>query len=65
VASAIGAPYTVLLSGIMCLLGGALFANQLPALKEKIRPVYARLGITPLITSGIEAASELTGNPEE
>jgi len=65
VATVIGAPYTVLLSGVLCILGGALFANQLPALKEKIQPVYARLGISPLISSGIEAASELTGNPEE
>ncbi|HUL43614.1 MAG TPA: MFS transporter [Bacteroidota bacterium] len=65
VATAIGAPYTVLGSGVVCILGGALFANQLPALQEKIRPIYVKLGISPVVSSGIQAASRLTGNPEE
>lgn len=46
-ASAIGAPRTVALGGISCLVGALLFARRLPALRGQVRPIYERLGILP------------------
>jgi fucose permease len=46
-ASKIGAPATVLIGGIACLLGAALFARRLPALRKMIHPIYRKMGIIP------------------
>jgi MFS family permease len=48
-ASAIGAPRTVLVCGIGCLAGAAWFWAQLPKLRPVIRPIYERLGILPVV----------------
>lgn len=64
-ASSIGAPYTVLIGGLACLMGAALFARQLPLLREKIRPIYARMGIIPEVASGVQMATQLTTLPKE
>jgi len=45
VADKIGPQNTLILGGVACLVGGILFARQLPAMREKVRPIYARLGI--------------------
>lgn len=60
-----GAPATVLVSGIGCLIGGVLFAVQLPRLRVLVRPIYTRLGILPEIAGGMQAAAELTRPPQE
>jgi MFS family permease len=39
-ASKIGAPGTIMISGIACILGSILFARRLPALREMVRPIY-------------------------
>lgn len=59
-ASRIGAPATVFLGGLACLLGAGAFARTLPALRKQIRPIYARLGILPEVAAGIESATEAT-----
>jgi MFS family permease len=46
-ASRIGAPCTVILGGVACLLAAAAFARALPALRAQVRPIYVRLGIVP------------------
>ena len=46
-AHAIGAPRTVVLSGIACIVGGIWFTSQLPAIRRDMRPIYQRLGIIP------------------
>jgi MFS family permease len=46
-AHAIGAPRTVIVSGIACILGGGLFWTQLGAIRRDMRPIYVRLGIIP------------------
>ena len=43
-ASRIGAPRTLLIGGVCCLIGGALFARQLPAMRQAMHPVFARMG---------------------
>jgi MFS family permease len=46
-ARAVGAPRTVILSGLCCLAGAAWFASQLSAIRKLIRPIYIDLGILP------------------
>jgi len=46
-AHAIGAPRTVIVSGVACILGGIWFTFQLPAIRKDMRPIYQRLGIIP------------------
>lgn len=57
-ADKIGAPATIVIGGIACLAGSALFLSRLPALKEIIRPIYVKLGIIPEIALGIQSATE-------
>ncbi|HAA27905.1 MAG TPA: MFS transporter, partial [Cyanobacteria bacterium UBA8553] len=45
-ANYIGAPNTLILSGVICVLGSIYFARQLPSLKPLVQPIYAKLGIT-------------------
>jgi MFS family permease len=46
-AHGIGAPHTVILNGIVLLLGAAWFVTQFPALRRTVRPIYLELGIIP------------------
>lgn len=63
-ASAIGAPDTLLIGGSLCLLGAAMFARKLPEIRKNIRPIYTRLGIVREVSAGLGAASNLTAPPE-
>ncbi|WYL97595.2 MAG: MFS transporter [Gloeotrichia echinulata IR180] len=49
VANQIGAANTLMIDGIVCILGALLFARHLPSLREIIRPIYEQKGI---LTSG-------------
>ena len=64
-AGLIGAPATVVIGGIACLGGALIFTAWLPALREKVRPIYAQLGIIPEVAKGIQSASEVTVPPKE
>lgn len=46
-ANYIGAPNTLIISGVMCVLGSIYFSRQLPSLKPLVQPIYAKLGIIP------------------
>ena len=46
-AHAIGAPRTVIVSGIACILGSIWFTSRLTAIRKEMRPIYERLGIVP------------------
>jgi MFS family permease len=59
-ASKIGAPDTLLIGGLACVAGAVAFAVKLPALRERARPTYMRMGIVPEVLTGIQSASELT-----
>jgi MFS family permease len=50
-ASKIGAPNTLMISGLLCILGSTLFAKKLPVLREMVRPIYARIGVSTGTTS--------------
>ena len=45
VATHLGAPQTVRMGGLGCLLGACVFARHLPALREMLRPLYTHLGL--------------------
>jgi MFS family permease len=64
VSSVIGAPYTVCIGGILCVLGGIVFYFRLPALRRIIRPIYRKMGIIPEVAIGIQTADELRKPPE-
>jgi predicted MFS family arabinose efflux permease len=58
IAGAVGAPLTILLGGVACLIASAVFAARLQRLRENIRPIYARLGIIPEVATGIQAVTQ-------
>ena len=64
-ASSFGAPNTLLIGGISCVLGALIFASKLTELKKLVHPIYARLGIIPEVAVGIQRATELTIPPKE
>jgi len=65
VAHKIGAPATLLISGILCIVGAAWYFAHLATIRAAIRPIYVQLGIIPEMTGAIQTASVLTTPPEE
>jgi len=64
VASRIGAPHTLMIGGLLCVFGAALFAMQLPAMRKLIRPIYIERGIIPQVATAV-ASSALRQPAEE
>ncbi len=64
-ASSLGAPNTLIIGGISCVLGAAVFASKLSELRKIVHPIYVRLGIISEVASGIQSATELTVPPEK
>jgi len=60
----IGAPYTLLLGGCGCIAGALWFASLLPKLRERVRPIYVRMGILPEMAEGLASAAQLSVPPE-
>ena len=44
-ASLIGAPSTLIVSGAACIIGSLLFTLKLPHIRKKVRPIYVKMGI--------------------
>ncbi len=55
----IGAPGTLLIGGIGCVLAAVWFASLLPKLRERVRPIYVERGILPEIADGIRSATRM------
>ncbi len=64
-ASSIGAPNTLTIGGILCVLGAVVFTTKLPDLRKAIRPVYIRLGIIPVTSSEIPITANCPVPPEK
>ena len=47
IAGKIGAPHTVMAGGITTMIGGLLFARQLPTIRKVLRPIYRAKGLIP------------------
>jgi MFS family permease len=54
----IGAPWTVCVGGIACLVGAGVFARRLPQLRVKARPIYVNKEILPEVATGIECTTD-------
>jgi MFS family permease len=54
IAAKVGAPWTILGGGTLCLGGAAWFAWRLPSLRRVVHPIYAELGILPPVPSSLE-----------
>ncbi len=61
----VGAPFTLMIGGITCIIGAILFIRKLPELKKRVHPIYVKLGIIPEVASGIQSATNLRVPPEE
>jgi MFS family permease len=61
----IGAPHTVLASGLCCGLAAAWFSRELPEIRSLVRPIYMRMGILPEVASGLQSATQLLTPPED
>jgi MFS family permease len=62
--SKIGAQDTLLIGGIVCIVGSLVFARNLPKLREIIRPIYVKMGIIPEVAEGLRGTAELTVPPK-
>jgi hypothetical protein len=60
-----GVTVTVLIGGVACLVGAALFGIQIPRLRAMVRPIYVKLGIVPEIATGLQAAAESVRPPKD
>ncbi|NTV14607.1 MAG: MFS transporter [Desulfobulbaceae bacterium] len=65
VAARIGAPTTLLVGGGFCLVGGLLFARELPTLRQFVHPIYVQKGIIPEVAAGMQTAADLAGPQEK
>jgi len=50
----IGAPHTLMISGLCCLGGSVWFARKLPELRKSIRPIYIQMGIIKEVSNALE-----------
>ena len=64
-AKIIGAPHTLLIGGLCCILGALLFTRHLPSWREMVRPVYRKKGIIPEIAEGLRAATGMATPPKD
>ncbi len=65
VARQIGAPMTLAIGGLFCILGALLFARHLPSWRQMVRPVYAKKGIIPEIATGLQSVTAPTMPPKD
>jgi MFS family permease len=47
-ANRIGAPHTVMLTGVFCLAGSLWFTLELPNVRKVMRPIYQQMGLLPV-----------------
>jgi MFS family permease len=63
-ADKIGAPNTVLISGVICIISAIIFLTRLPSLRKIIHPLYVKMGIMPRVALGIQIDSEINIPPD-
>jgi len=64
-AGTIGAPRTLFISGMVCIIAAVIFAARLPSFRKEVRPIYVRLGIIPEVSPGIYAITDAALPPEK
>jgi MFS family permease len=56
----IGAPRTLMVSGVLCIASAVWFSRELPAIRELVRPIYRRMGILPEVAQGLQTVESET-----
>jgi MFS family permease len=54
VAEKIGAPATLFIGGMLCVLGALWFSRRLPVIREHIRPIYIQKGLLPQVEDVVQ-----------
>jgi len=49
-ANKIGAPNTVLISGVVCIIGAIVFSTRISLIKKIVHPIYIKKGIMPEVS---------------
>jgi len=57
VAEYLGAPHTLLLSGVLSIAVMIFLARKLPLIRRMIHPIYVRKGIIPEVAAGLQTAA--------
>jgi MFS family permease len=57
-ASSIGAPNTLIIGGLISVLGALLFARKLPELRSLVHPIYVRKGIIQDVGLGLQDGAQ-------
>jgi MFS family permease len=56
-AAKVGAPYTIMVGGLACILSSLFFMRRLPVIRRLVRPIYEQKGIIPEVARGMEGAT--------
>jgi MFS family permease len=59
VAARVGAPLTVVICGMVCIVGAVIFLTQLGEIRRLVRPIYVQLGILPEMATGANSAATM------
>lgn len=58
--STLGAPATVIISGIFIIIVALLYRQRLPQIRPLVRPIYEQLGILPPLVNAVQIATSST-----
>lgn len=59
VASKIGAPWTLVIGGVTCMTGAAIYLRRLPVYRKMVRPIYMRKGIIPEVARALQMTDRI------
>jgi MFS family permease len=62
VANAIGAQWTLVIAGGVCLGCGVVFGLKLPAIRTLVRPIYVQKGILPEMAAGMRSTAAMNAS---
>jgi MFS family permease len=60
----LGPRETLLFGAACCLAGAVMFARHLPQIREKVRPIYVKMGIIKEVAQGMQSAAEQPPLPD-
>ena len=61
----LGAPHTLLLSGLLSVAVTVFFARKLPHIRRIIHPIYIRKGIIPEVAAGLQTAAGIISQAKD
>jgi MFS family permease len=64
IAERIGAPLTIMISGIISIICGVILTLRLPRLRQIARPIYIKKGIILEVARGLQAAADFEDRQE-